>query len=27
VERTVTKLTDELVASYAQHGGINHLDG
>jgi serine O-acetyltransferase len=27
VDRTVTQLTDELVASYAQHGGINHLDG
>jgi len=27
VERTVTKLTNDLVASYAQHGGINHLDG
>ena len=25
VERCVTKLTDDLVASYAQHGGINHL--
>jgi serine O-acetyltransferase len=24
---TVTKLTDELVASYARVGGINHLDG
>jgi serine O-acetyltransferase len=24
---TVTKLTNELVASYAQVGGINHLDG
>ncbi len=24
---TVTKLTNELVASYAQFGGINHLDG
>jgi serine O-acetyltransferase len=24
---TVTKLTSELVASYAQVGGINHLDG
>ena len=23
----VTKLTNELVASYAQFGGINHLDG
>lgn len=24
---TVTQLTDQLVASYARHGGINHLDG
>jgi serine O-acetyltransferase len=24
---TVTKLTNDLVASYAQFGGINHLDG
>jgi serine O-acetyltransferase len=24
---TVTRLTNELVASYAQVGGINHLDG
>jgi serine O-acetyltransferase len=24
---TVTKLTNDLVASYAQLGGINHLDG
>lgn len=24
---TVTQLTDRLVASYAQAGGINHLDG
>ncbi len=24
---TVTKLTNDLVASYAQVGGINHLDG
>jgi serine O-acetyltransferase len=24
---TVTQLTDELVASYARLGGINHLDG
>ena len=24
---TVTKLTNDLVASYAQCGGINHLDG
>jgi len=27
VEPTVTQLTDKLVASYAQFGGINHLDG
>src|ERR1700678_369790 len=24
---TVTQLTNELVASYARVGGINHLDG
>jgi serine O-acetyltransferase len=24
---TVTKLTNDLIASYAQFGGINHLDG
>src|SRR5260221_8368473 len=24
---TVTKLTNDLVASYAKAGGINHLDG
>src|SRR5271154_4120862 len=24
---TVTKLTNDLVASYARAGGINHLDG
>ena len=24
---TVSKLTNDLVASYAQFGGINHLDG
>jgi serine O-acetyltransferase len=24
---TVTKLTDQLLASYARVGGINHLDG
>src|SRR5271169_3724177 len=24
---TVTKLTNDLVASYTQAGGINHLDG
>ena len=24
---TVTQLTDQLMASYARHGGINHLDG
>jgi serine O-acetyltransferase len=27
VKRTVTQLTDELIASYARVGGINHLDG
>jgi serine O-acetyltransferase len=27
VEPTVTQLTEKLVASYAQIGGINHLDG
>ena len=27
VVETVTKLTNELVASYARLGGINHLDG
>jgi serine O-acetyltransferase len=27
VEPTVTQLTNKLVASYAQVGGINHLDG
>jgi serine O-acetyltransferase len=27
VVETVTKLTSELVASYARVGGINHLDG
>jgi len=27
VEPTVTQLTDKLVLSYAQVGGINHLDG
>jgi serine O-acetyltransferase len=27
VQLTVTQLTDRLVASYAQAGGINHLDG
>lgn len=27
VQHTVTQLTDRLVASYAQIGGINHLDG
>jgi serine O-acetyltransferase len=27
VEPTLTELTDRLVASYAQVGGINHLDG
>jgi serine O-acetyltransferase len=27
VQLTVTQLTDRLIASYAQAGGINHLDG
>jgi serine O-acetyltransferase len=27
VQVTVTQLTDQLMASYARHGGINHLDG
>jgi serine O-acetyltransferase len=27
VETTVTQLTDKLVASYTEVGGINHLDG
>jgi serine O-acetyltransferase len=27
VDSTVTQLTEKLVASYAQVGGINHLDG
>lgn len=27
VSNPVTKLTNELIASYAQAGGINHLDG
>ena len=27
VQKTVTQLTDELIASYARAGGINHLDG
>jgi serine O-acetyltransferase len=27
VQLTVTQLTDRLIASYAQVGGINHLDG
>jgi serine O-acetyltransferase len=27
VQATVTQLTDRLVASYTQAGGINHLDG
>ena len=27
VELTVTQLTSKLIASYAQVGGINHLDG
>src|SRR6266852_7394594 len=27
VNITVTQLTDQLIVSYAQVGGINHLDG
>jgi serine O-acetyltransferase len=27
VNKTVTQLTDDLIASYARIGGINHLDG
>jgi len=27
VQLTITQLTDQLVASYARVGGINHLDG
>jgi serine O-acetyltransferase len=27
VHHTVTELTDQLIASYARVGGINHLDG
>jgi serine O-acetyltransferase len=27
VQPTVTQLTDQLIASYASAGGINHLDG
>jgi len=27
VQLTVTQLTDQLIASYAKSGGINHLDG
>lgn len=27
MDRTVTELTDRLIASYARVGGINHLDG
>ena len=27
MQPTVTRLTDQLVASYAKAGGINHLDG
>ncbi|MEK7676910.1 MAG: serine O-acetyltransferase EpsC [Verrucomicrobiota bacterium] len=27
MKTTVTQLTDQLIASYAQVGGINHLDG
>ncbi len=27
MKKTVTQLTDQLIASYAKFGGINHLDG
>ncbi len=27
MSKTVTQLTDDLIASYARAGGINHLDG
>ena len=27
MDHTVTELTDQLIASYARVGGINHLDG
>ena len=27
VNQTVTELTDQLIASYARVGGINHVDG
>lgn len=27
MHQTITQLTDQLIASYAQAGGINHLDG
>ena len=27
VKHTVTELTDQLIASYARVGGINHVDG
>ena len=27
VNHTVTELTDQLIASYARVGGINHVDG
>lgn len=27
MQHTVTELTDQLIASYARVGGINHLDG
>src|SRR5882672_7791323 len=27
VQLTVTQLSDQLIASYAEVGGINHLDG
>ena len=27
MSESITKLTDDLIASYAKVGGINHLDG
>ncbi|HXD01010.1 MAG TPA: serine acetyltransferase, partial [Verrucomicrobiae bacterium] len=27
MQNTVTRLTEQLIASYARSGGINHLDG
>ena len=27
VSESITKLTNDLIASYAKVGGINHLDG